>query len=285
MVKTVNEAYLDARRLLRLSGIAGNDIEARELVCHALEFDREQFYANREKLVFDKEWEAVSALIDLRLSGVPVQHITGEWEFFSLPLYVTTDTLIPRADTEILVQTAIDFLRLREKGRIMDLCCGCGCIGIAILKNVSDGITCTFCDIHEPALHITRKNIMRHSLTARSITAVADALVPLPENMGKYNVIAANPPYIPSGDLSHLDIEVRHEPKIALDGGRDGLDFYRAIIKNSRRMLNKGGALMLEIGLGQSESVIGMLRGSGFKSVRAQNDMQGIPRVIWGVGD
>lgn len=285
MVRTINDAYLDLRAELRRAGISGAQVEARELVCHALDIEREEFYSKRDLYVFDQDWAKIEQLKARRLEGIPVQYITGKWEFFSLPLFVTEDTLIPRIDTEILVQTAIDFLKDRDKGRIMDLCCGSGCIGIAVLKNVSDGITGTFCDASEKALQVARKNLLHNLLTIRALTTVVDALQPPNENMGKYNCIMCNPPYIPTADMEGLDREVKMEPAMALDGGRDGLDFYRAIAKNYKALLARGGALMFEVGLGQWDSVKAIMKNYGYKNIRVQKDLEGIERVVWGISE
>ena len=285
MVRTLNDAYLDLRAELRRAGVSGAQVEARELVCHALGIDRDDFYAKRDLFVFDKQWGEICALKERRLSGEPVQYITGKWEFYSIPLFITEDTLIPRADTEVLVETAIDFLKTRDKGRLLDLCCGCGAVGIATLKNVSEGITGTFCDISERALQVARKNLLHNLLTIRALTNVVDVVQPPPENMGKYNVIVCNPPYIPTAELQNLDPEVKREPQIALDGGRDGLDFYRAISKNYKAMLARGGALMFEVGLGQWDSVKAIMKNYGYRSIQVKKDLEGIERVVWGVND
>jgi len=286
MIRTVNEAYLDLRAQLRQAGVAGANIEARELVCHALDIEREDFHHKRDQLVFDKQWGEVAALRDRRLSGVPVQYITGKWEFYSVPLFVTEDTLIPRPDTEILVDTAVGFLGERDKGRLLDLCCGSGCIGIAVLKNVSEGITGTFADASERALQVARKNLLHNLLTIRALTHVTDALQPPNEQqLGRYNCIVCNPPYIPSAEIENLDVEVKHEPRMALDGGRDGLDFYRAIAKNYKGLLARGGALMFEVGLGQWDSVKAILKNYGYRHIKVQKDLAGIERVVWGVVD
>ena len=286
MIRTVNEAYLDLRNQLRGAEVSGANIEARELVCFALDIEREEFHHKKDQLVFDKQWGQIGALRDRRLSGVPVQYITGKWEFYSVPLFVTEDTLIPRADTEILVDTAVSFLGERDKGRLLDLCCGGGCIGIAVLKNVSESITGTFADASERALQVARKNLLHNLLTIRALTHVTDALQPPNEQqLGRYNCIVCNPPYIPSAEIENLDAEVQHEPRMALDGGRDGLDFYRAIAKNYKGLLARGGALMFEVGLGQWDSVKAILKNYGYRHIKVQKDLSGIERVVWGVVD
>ncbi len=282
MVLTVGDAFLDLRNELRLKGIAGYQIEARELICTALDIDREQFNSRRDNFVFDKDKQKIDELKQLRLSGTPIQHITGRWEFYGIDLKVTTDTLIPRADTETLVDCALSFLKQRDKGRVLDLCCGTGCVGIAVLKNVSDGINAIFADLSPEALAVTRENLRDHGLTGRALTVECDATKPPQDSMGKFNLVLCNPPYIPSGEIETLDKEVRCEPHMALDGGEDGLRFYRDIAKNYKRILSKGGAIMFEVGLSQYTAVADILAKTGYKHIKQHNDLAGIERVVVG---
>ncbi|MBR5903432.1 MAG: peptide chain release factor N(5)-glutamine methyltransferase, partial [Clostridia bacterium] len=141
MVRTVNDAFLDLRNELRQAGVAGFQLEAKELVCYALNIPREEFFNKRGMLVFERDDQRIQRLKQQRLGGMPIQYITGQWEFYSLPLEVTRDTLIPRTDTETLVEAALETLQNRSRGRLLDLCCGSGCVGIAVLKNLTDGIS------------------------------------------------------------------------------------------------------------------------------------------------
>ena len=168
MVRTLNDAYLDLRQELKRAGISGYQLEARELVCMALNVEREQFEQKKGLLVFEKSQARIDELRDRRLSGEPIQYIIGEWDFYALTFLITRDTLIPRMDTEKLAECGIEWMKSREKGRILDLCCGTGCVGISILHHLDDGIIGVFADISDPALKVTRQNIMRHKLTSRS---------------------------------------------------------------------------------------------------------------------
>ena len=285
MIRTINDAYLDLRAEFRKKGIPGYQVEARELVAFALDLGPEEFYEKRNQFIFEKDEEKLSRLKALRYSGVPLQHLTGRWEFYGLPMEVTPDTLIPRPDTETLAETAINLLRDRNRGRILDLCCGTGCVGLAVLKNVSDGITGVFADLSEPALEVTRHNIVINHLSPRALTYRVNALEPASPLLGKFHLIVCNPPYIPTAEIPTLDPEVQHEPHMALDGGADGLDFYRAIAKNFSSALNRGGALAFEVGLGQYEDVMTILEQSGYSFVQFACDLTGIQRVVWGVWD
>jgi len=282
LIRTVNDAFLDLRNELRQAGVAGFQLEARELICHALDIPREQFYEKRGMLVFQRDDQRIERLLQQRLSGTPIQYITGQWEFYSLPLEVTRDTLIPRADTETLVEAAVEALDNRSRGRLLDLCCGSGCVGVAVLKNLSDGISGVLADKSNAALHVARKNLLRHYLSSRAYTVTVDALAPAPESLGRFNFITCNPPYIPTGDIAGLDKEVRQEPLMALDGGEDGLDFYRAIPRNFRAALAPGGTLAFEVGIGQCYSVMDILEREGYRNIRTKNDLCGIERVVMG---
>jgi len=282
MIRTINDIYLDLRAEFRKKGIAGYQIEARDLVAFALDLSDEEFVAKRNQYIFDKDVQKIEELKALRYSGVPLQHITGRWEFYGLPLEVTTDTLIPRPDTETLVEVAIEQLKTRSKGRILDLCCGTGCVGLATLKHVSDGITAVLADLSEPALEVARRNVVHNGLSHRTLTYQVDALAEASSLLGKFHMILCNPPYIPTAEIMTLDVEVQREPHMALDGGEDGLDFYRAVCRNFAPALNKGGVLAFEVGLGQFEDVMAILTEAGYTNVQFRCDLAGIERVVWG---
>lgn len=282
MIRTINDIYLDLRAEFRKKGIAGYQIEARDLVAFALDLSDEEFVARRNQYIFDKDVQKIEELKALRYSGVPLQHITGRWEFYGLPLEVTADTLIPRPDTETLVEVAIEQLKTRSKGRILDLCCGTGCVGLATLKNVSDGITAVLADLSEPALEVARRNVVHNSLSHRTLTYQVDALEEASPLLGKFHMILCNPPYIPTAEIMTLDVEVQKEPHMALDGGEDGLDFYRAVCRNFAPALNKGGVLAFEVGLGQFEDVMAIMTEAGYTNVQFRCDLAGIERVVWG---
>lgn len=285
MIRTVNDAYLDLRDEFRRRGIAGYSVEARELVAFALGLEPEAFYDKRNQYIFDKDEKRLAELKARRYSGVPLQHITGRWEFYGLPLEVTEDTLIPRPDTETLAETGIQLLKDRARGRFLDLCCGTGCVGLAILKNVSREIHGVLGDLSEAALEVARRNISALHLTGQALAFAVDATKPADPVLGRFQLIVCNPPYIPSAEIPTLDIEVQKEPHMALDGGEDGLDFYRAVTKNFAPALTNGGALAFEVGLGQWEAVMKIMEESGFRYVQTRCDLAGIERMVWGIWD
>lgn len=285
MIRTINDAYLDLRNEFRKKGIAGYQIEARELVAFALDLGPEEFYEKRNQYIFEKDEAKIAELKERRYAGTPIQHITGRWEFYGLPMEVTPDTLIPRPDTEKLAEVGIELLKKRSKGRVLDLCCGTGCVGLAILKNVSEDIHCVFADLSEEALEVARRNINLNQVSIRSLTIRADAMKPADPLLGRFHLIVCNPPYIPTAEIPTLDIEVQKEPHMALDGGEDGLDFYRAVAKNYSSAMVNGGTLAFEVGLGQYEDVMTILEEAGFSFVQFASDLAGIERVVWGIWD
>lgn len=282
MIRTVNDAYLDLRAEFKRKGIAGYSLEARELVAFALGLGPEEFFEKRGQYIFEKDEAKIDALKARRYSGVPLQHITGRWEFYGLPLEVTEDTLIPRPDTETLAERGIALMSSRTRGRFLDLCCGTGCVGLAILKHVSNEIHGVFADLSEPALEVARHNITALHLTGRALAFQADAAKPADPVLGRFQLIVCNPPYIPTEEISTLDIEVQKEPHMALDGGADGLDFYRAVSRNYASALTSGGTLAFEVGLGQFEAVMAILEQAGYSKVQYFCDLAGVERVVTG---
>ena len=284
MAATYNNLYLDTRQRLREAGVESAQLEARELLCHAAGKSREQFYRDMALYASGQVEEKLKALVERRLAGEPVAYLIGEWEFYGLPLEVTPDVLIPRMDTEVLAERAILLARAAGEGaRVLDLCAGSGCVGLAVAANVP---TCrvVLADVSEAALKVCKQNVRRHELNARVTCVQADALQKPDAALWDFDVIACNPPYIPSGDIAGLDVSVRdYEPRSALDGGDDGLDFYRAITANWGSALRLGGSLLFEVGIGQAMDVGALLERSGFEDIQSTQDTQGIPRVVEGV--
>ena len=284
MATTYNNLYLDTRQRLREAGVEGAQLEARELLCHAAGKSREQFYRDMALYAPDPVEEKLAALVERRLAGEPVAYLIGEWEFYGLTLDVTPDVLIPRMDTEVLAERAILLARAAGEGaRVLGLCAGSGCVGLAVAANVP---TCrvVLADVSEAALKICKGNVRRNELNARVTCVQADALQKPDAALWDFDVIACNPPYIPTGDLAGLDVSVRdYEPRSALDGGADGLDFYRAIAAQWGSALRLGGSLLFEVGINQAMDVAALLEGSGFEDIQSTQDTQGIPRVVEGV--
>ena len=217
MATTYNNLYLDTRARLKKAGIEGAQLEARELICYAADKSREQFYRDMPLYVSGELERRVETLVQRRLDGEPVAYIVGEWEFYGLPLDISSDVLIPRIDTEVLAERGI--LRARGAGmgaRVLDLCAGSGCVGLAVAANAPD-CRVVLGELSEGALRVCKQNVRRNGLNARVTCLSVDAMQPPPSTLWDFDVIVCNPPYIPTGDISGLDRSVKDfEPHMAL---------------------------------------------------------------------
>lgn len=282
MAITYNDLYLDVRRQLRESGVEASTLEARELVCFGTGKSREELQRD-SRLYASPEREAqVRRLVARRMAGEPVAYLIGEWEFYGLPLDISRDVLIPRTDTEVLAGQAIAYIQTLGECRVLDLCAGSGCLGLAIASQAPQARV-ILGELNDNALKICRQNIRRNGLSGRCMPVQADAREKPPRSLGEFQCIVSNPPYIPSGDIPGLDISVRdYEPHLALDGGADGLDFYRAISRDWKDALTPGGRLYFEVGIGQADPVLRLMRSQGFGDLQVIKDSGGIPRVVLG---
>ncbi len=283
MAITYNNLYLDIRRQLKAAGVENAQLEARELICYATDKSREQFVRDAGLYVADSMEKRIHDLVDRRLAGEPVAYIIGEWEFYGLPLDISRDVLIPRMDTELLAERAILLARAAGEGaRVLDLCAGSGCIGLAVAANVP---TCrvVLADVSEGALRVCKQNVRRCGLNAQVVCMLADAMQPPAANLWDFDVIVCNPPYIPSADIPGLDISVKdYEPHLALDGGKDGLDFYRGIAERWGNALRLDGSLVFEVGIGQVGDVEMIMAKNGYTDIKTYQDTAGIWRVVEG---
>lgn len=286
MATTYNNLYLDIRQQLKKAGIGAATLEARELVCFGTGKSRDEL--NRDgRLYASPEVESrVRSLVDRHLAGEPVAYLIGEWEFYGLPLDISRDVLIPRADTEVLAEQAILAARAAGEGaRVLDLCAGSGCVGLAVAANAPQ-CRAVLADVSEEALKICRQNIRRNDLNARVTCVQADARQAPSSVLWDFDVIASNPPYIPTRDIDGLDSSVRdYEPHLALDGGDDGLDFYRDIAEKWRTALRLGGVLLFEVGIGQAADVEQILSRCGYEDIETFQDTGGIWRVVKGTAN
>lgn len=282
MAITYNNLYMDIRQELHHAGIQAATLEARELVCFAAGKTREQFVRDGRLYVPQDVEEQARALVHRHLAGEPLAYLIGEWEFYGLPLDISEQVLIPRSDTEVLAGEAIRWLQTQQDARVLDLCAGSGCVGLAVASQVH-ACRVVLGEKSEAALRICRQNIRRSGLLGRVTPMPADALEPPTRQLGEFDCIVCNPPYIPTQDIETLDVSVRdYEPHMALDGGEDGLEFYRAISENWREALHPGARLYFEVGIGQADSVLRIMRRQGFGELEIVPDTAGIPRVVYG---
>ena len=279
MSETFGSAFKYVSELLREHGVSAYMLEANELLRFAC--GSGCAFPLRADYVLDREQRMrLDDAVARRIGGEPCAYIIGEWDFYSGTFAVNPDVLIPRQDTETLIDAARDKLcaLLSHELKILDLCCGSGCIGITLAEYFKNSEV-TLCDISQKALYVAAKNIELHGLSSRVRAVRSDMFSAL---NGRFDLIASNPPYIRSADIALLDSGVRDfEPRAALDGGADGLDFYREISAHAPEFLNPGGALLVECGYDQAEAVRLIFSRCGFFD-RAEiiNDLSGVPRVV-----
>ena len=282
MAITYNNLYLDIRQQLRKAGIEAATLEARELVCFGTGKSREDLARDGGLYASPELERQVRSLVDRHLAGEPVAYLIGEWEFYGLPLDISPDVLIPRPDTEVLAGQAIEYIQTLGECRVLDLCAGSGCIGLAVASQAPQARV-VLGEYSDAALKICRQNIRRNGLTGRVVPMQADAREKPERALGEFQCIVSNPPYIPRADIETLDASVRdYEPHLALDGGEDGLDFYQTISGKWKEALAPGGRLYFEVGIGQADSVLRIMRAQGFGDIQIVKDLHDIPRVVFG---
>ena len=283
MPRTYSDIYIDVRKKLREKGVEAYQLEARLLVAHASGKSVDALLRELPLYASDRVEEKVAELTARRMKDEPVAYLLGEWEFYGLPFVVTKDVLIPRPDTEVLVETAVKALRGRKMdARVLDLCAGSGCIGCAIASELPAAHV-VLADNSARALAVAKQNILKNRLNPRVTCVETDALLSPPPVLGSFELLACNPPYIPSGEIAGLDASVRDfEPLAALDGVGDGLDFYRAVVPKWKTVVRKGGLMVFEAGEGQSESVMELMKKNGLTNVGSVKDTNGVERVVCG---
>ena len=283
MAKTYNELYAALRRRLLDAGIEACALEARLLTAHAAGMPQEKLLQELQSSASPEVEGRLGALTARRLAGEPLAYITGRWAFYGLELTVTSGVLIPRSDTEALVDKALELAGAFETApRVLDLCTGSGCIGCALGVQLN-GSSLVLADVSPQALALAEKNAADCGLGARALCQKLDVLSPPPAELGSFDMIVSNPPYIRKEELSGLDASVRDfEPRMALDGGSDGLDFYRAILRHWTGLLRPGGWLLLEIGEDQARDVTALLAQAGLTDLGVARDAADHDRVVWG---
>ena len=274
--------YISLRNRLRDAGIEAAALEARLIAATASGKSTEKLLRDMRYYATDEVERRAEEMVQRRLAGEPVAYITGVWEFRGLPMEVSRDVLIPRIDTEVLAELAIKYLRGtgRLDARVLDLCSGTGCIGCAIAAELPR-VRVVLADVSPEAMEISRRNVERNGLDGRISFLPADVMKLPPLMTGSFDLVVSNPPYIPTVEIVTLDPSVRdYEPVWALDGGEDGLDFYRAILKNWASVIRQGGELMFEVGEDQAERVKDLMRMAGLREARSFPDTQNIQRVV-----
>ena len=269
------ELVEEGQRRLAAAGVEEAAVDAWLLFSYDKKVDRTWYLLNRTQRASGEEQEAYLKLIARRCERVPLQHITGEQEFMGLPFRVTPDVLIPRQDTEVLVE---ECLRHLAPGNIfLDLCTGSGCILVSLL-HYAKGTFGTGADLSGKALSVAKGNVEANGVEARLVQG--DLFEPV---TGTFDLIVSNPPYIASAEIETLTPEVRErEPRMALDGTADGLFFYKRIVQESPSYLKEGGWLCMEIGYDQGAAVQQLMEARGFVTVSVIKDLAGLDRVVSG---
>jgi len=272
-MSTYNEILQTAREILKQHKIADANVDAWYLLAHVFTMNRMELLLHGEEQAPEENSRRYLCLVRKRAEHTPLQHITGTQEFMGLEFDVSEDVLIPRQDTEILVE---EVLRVCEEKSVLDMCTGSGCIIVSLMKlgklQKAVGV-----DISNKALDIATKNAHKHMVKIEYLQSDL-----FHEVEGYYDIIVSNPPYIPTEEINHLMPEVKnHEPITALDGSTDGLLFYRKIVVESGAHLRSGGFLFFEIGHNQGEEVKQILLNNGFTNVIIKKDLSGLDRVVF----
>lgn len=295
MSMPVKELLNWGEKQLAEAGVLDAARDSKTLYCHLMGIPESRMILEYQNTLQDALCEGYFQLIDRRASGEPLQYITGSQDFMGCRIKVDERVLIPRLDTEVLVEDAISLInegRLRgeikgkpgENWEVLDLCCGSGAIGIAIQRFCSKAkVTCL--DISKEALELAKENAELNGVGRKIKFLQGDMLGPLKGRFhtSVYDMIISNPPYIKSEEIEGLQVEVKdHEPRLALDGGQDGLDFYRIIASGASKHLRNGGCLMMEIGFDQGEEVTKLLSQEGvFDEIKVFKDLAGLDRIVY----
>lgn len=264
---------------LEEAGIEDAGFDGLQLFAHHTGMEISDLLTHPEREISQEIETALWASVERRLTGEPLQYILGSWEFYGFPFSVGQGVLIPRADTEVLVDEALRLLEGVQNPKIADLCAGSGCIGITLAKEREDA-TVTLVELSLEAGAYCQQNIKQNGV--KNATLLMGDVLKGPKDLCDLDMIVSNPPYISAEDMKSLSREVQAEPQMALFGGEDGLDFYRFIISNWTGALKKEGAMVLEVGIGEAQAVEALLS-EQFEQVYIVPDLNNIPRVLLGV--
>ena len=279
MSRTVFEAYNSIKSELEKAGFEDFVFEAKQIIKHVTGFSNKEILNNYNEKLDEVAENTITVFLRQRLIHYPLQYILGSWEFYGLKFLMGPGVLVPRADSETVVDTALEFLKDKTNLCVLDLCAGSGCLGISVAKNKSD-CAVTMLEKYEEAARYARKNcLINKAINTRVV--IGDVLKGDGKDM-LYDLIISNPPYLTKDEMNNLQQEVTYEPQTALDGGEDGLDFYRAIAENYKDALNSGGALMFEIGYKQAQAVKEIMTAAGYKNIEVKKDIENRDRVIFG---
>lgn len=275
----IKELINYGKKMLLENEIEDSNLIAKILAEYIFKIDRNQIIVNEEKEISeDDKTRYYLALIEI-IQGMPIQYITNNQEFMKLNFYVDKNVLIPQPDTEILVEEVIEIINSKNKSlKVLDICTGSGCIGTSIAKYTKN-TNITMSDISSAALNIAKNNYTKNIEDTSKVQFIESDMF---ENIKeKYDIIVSNPPYIESKEIIKLDKQVQNEPHLALDGGQDGLEFYKILANEAHKFLNENGYLCIEIGYNQKEQVIQLLKeNKNYKEIYSKKDLSQNDRII-----
>ena len=274
------EAYNKTKKELEAAGIEDYVFEAKQIIKHITGFSNSEILMNYTNQLTEFQSNNLTAIIKQRAIRYPLQYIFGEWAFYGREFYVGPGVLVPRADTETLVDVCLKYLENTENPAVLDLCAGSGCIGITLALEKA-GATVTLVEKFPEAARYAERNIKR--LGADNVTLICGDVLKGEANDKNYDLIVSNPPYIPKNEMKTVSPEVHYEPETALLGGEDGLDFYKAITAQYKKALKVGGMLAFEVGAGEAAAVEKLLENAGFKETNTAKDLGGISRAVYGL--
>lgn len=277
----LKQARTDVANKLRQHNITSADFEADYIISHVCGIDMVHLVIDGARILTSAEIDKIASIVKMRITGKPLQYLIGEWEFYSMPFLVGEGVLIPRPDTEILVDRAIQILNAKgEEPIVADLCSGSGCIAIAIKKNVPHARVIA-AENSPKAMEYLMKNKIRNNVDIQAVLAdVCDRTIL--GQMPALDMLVANPPYLNKHDIDNLQKEVTHEPRAALYAGQDGLKFYRQITSIWTPQIKSGGTIMYEIGKGQHNDVAQIMLENGISDIKFEEDINGIIRSVYG---
>ena len=274
------EAYNKTKKELEAAGIEDYVFEAKQIIKHITGFSNSEILMNYTNRLTEFQSNNLTAIIKQRAIRYPLQYIFGEWAFYGREFFVGPGVLVPRADTETLVEVCLKYLKNSESPAVLDLCAGSGCIGITLALEKADAAV-TLVEKFPEAARYAERNIKR--LGTDNATLICGDVLNGAANDKEYELIVSNPPYVPKNEMETVSPEVHYEPETALFGGEDGLDFYRAVITEYKKALKAGGMLAFEVGAGEAEAVEALLEDAGLKEINTEKDLGGICRAVYGI--
>lgn len=278
---TIFEAYNNCKMQLQKAGVEDYVFEAKQIIRHITGYTNAQILTKYTQSLTEFQQNNLTAIIKQRLIRYPLQYILGKWNFFGREFFVGPGVLIPRSDTETLIDVCLQSIKNQENVRVLDLCAGTGCIGITI-KGECPAADVTLVEKYDEALSFTNKNADYNKL---DVKIVKGDVLKTEGADGLYDLIVSNPPYITDADMQNLQPEVKFEPNTALAGGEDGLVFYRHIAKEYKKYLQANGVLAFEVGINEADAVTKIMEQNGYTNIQTRKDYCDIDRVVFGTAN